>query len=197
MSDAREWVDVKDLPESVQAALKAVDYGRENIEVRTEEAVTLGTFGAGDGRRSFAVLVNLDTGEYVKHYGSWGGVNIFNRTNPVDNDQNAYPLPPNGAAITGSHGTSPTLCTLHIPTSMVSHILTAGPRVELPRVELDALYAHACITGGAYRRDELRRRKVPTSVVDDLVARDLLKRNRAGATSVTTAGRNALGAYRG
>lgn len=99
-----EYVDVADLPEPVLAALKSVGYGRKNIEVRAEASVVLGDMSAGNGRRAFAVLVNLDTGEHVVRHGSWGGINAFDRVNPVDNDQNAYPLPPNGVAITGSRG---------------------------------------------------------------------------------------------
>lgn len=192
-----EHVEVKELPAPVLTALKAVGYNRADIEVRAEESVVLGTYGAGAGRQAFAVLVNLDTGEHVARRGSYGGINMFDRENPVDNDQSAYPLPPNGVAITGSRGgTYPVTATLHIPTSMVSRILTAGPREELPTAELHALYAHGCLKGGEYRREHLRRHQVPASVVDDLVARDLLKRNKAGATTITTAGRNALGDFR-
>jgi hypothetical protein len=192
-----EYVDVKDLPDPVLNALKAVGYSRSNIEVRTEETVVLGTYGPGNGHQAFAALVNLDTGEHVVRRGSWGGINAFNRENPVDNDQNPYPLPPNGVAITGSRGgTSPTYATLHIPTTMVSRILTAGPTEELQQVEKDGLYCYACIRSGPYRREELKRRNVPAGVVDDLVTRGLLKRNGAGATQITTAGRNAVMGYR-
>lgn len=192
-----EYIDVKDLPDTVQGALKAVGYGRANIEVHTEERVQLGTMGAGNGRQAFAVLVNLDTGEYIVRRGSWGGINMFDRENPVDNDQNEYPLPPNGVAITGFRGgTSPTSARLHIPTTMVSRIITAGPREALPPVELHALYAHGCLKSGEYRRDHLRRHGVSASLVDDLVERGLLKRNAAGSTQITTAGRNALGSFR-
>lgn len=192
-----EWVDVKDLPAAIQDALKSVGYARSNIEVRASEKVVMGDVGSGQGRRSFAVLVNLDTGNHATHYGSWGGINAFDRANPVDNDTNEYALPHNGVAVKGSSGYGTTLATLHIPASMVSRVLTAGPRDELPQVEKDALYAYAYIIGGQYRRDELRRRNVPSTVVDGLVTQGLLKRNKAGATSVTTAGRNALGGYRG
>lgn len=198
MNGTREYVDTKDLPAPVLEALKAVRYARENIEVRIETTVQLGTMGAGDGRRAFAVLVNMDTGEHVVRYGSWGGINMFDRENPVDNDQHEYALPPDGVAITGSTGGNhPTYAYLHIPASMTSRVLTAGPREELPKAELHALYAHGCLKGGEYRRDHLRRHGVPSTVVDDLVTRGLLKRNAAGATQITTAGRNALGNFRG
>jgi hypothetical protein len=79
---------------------------------------------------------------------------------------------------------------------MVDRMLpTRGEQVS--KVELDALYCHHAITGGQYRRDELARRAVPAETVDALVSRGLLARNRAGATSITTAGKNAVGDYRG
>lgn len=192
-----EYADVKDLPDVVKSALESVGYHRKNVEVKTCVSVQLGDSGSGGGQRSFTTLVDLANGKYTTSYGSWGGVNMFDRSNPVDNDEQQYPLPPNGAAIKGSIGGShPVFAQIYIPAAMRSKILTAAVE-PVPKVELDALYCHGRIKGGAYRRDELRRREVPARVVDDLVARGLLARNRAGATSITTAGRNALGSYYG
>lgn len=188
-------MNVKDLPAPIRDALKSVRYGRESIAVHASATVQLGGRGSGDGQRAFTTLVALDTGEYRTVRGSWGGPNMF-VTTPVDTDGNEYALPPNGVAILGTEGGShPVYATLHIPASMVSRILTAGPAEELPQVEKDALYAHKGIKGGEHRREFLRRKRVPSSVVDGLVSRGLLKRNSAGATSITTAGRNALGTY--
>jgi hypothetical protein len=192
-----EYVSTRDLPAPVQAALKAVGHGRDRIEVIPAESVTLGS-SAGDGRRAFVVLVDLSTGEHRTVWGSWGGPNMFNRSNPVDNDHGAYALPGHGVAITGSAGGGgPVWAQLHVPASMVARILPGAPREELSQVERDALYCHRSIKGGAYRRDELRRRRVPSSTVDALVERGLLKRNRAGATAITTAGLNAVNGYNG
>jgi len=193
-----EHVDVKDLPDLIQTALKAVEYGRKSIEVRTSTSVILSNAGSGNGTQAFTVLVNFTTGQYEVIRGSWGGVNMFDRANPVDNDTNSYPLPPDGAAITGVRGGGhPVWAQLHIPAAMRARVITAGPPPELPKVEMDALYCHSAIKGGSYRREELRRRKVPASVIDGLVERGLLKRNKAGATTITTAGLNARGSYRG
>jgi hypothetical protein len=192
------YADIVDLPEPIRAALKAVGYGRSNIRVFQAPTVQLGDAGPGNGRRAFTALVNLTTGEHVIRRGSWGGVNMFDQANAVDNDHGVYTLPANGVAIRGSEGYGPVFAALHVGDANA----LASPRKAVtaeptPKVELDALYAHGCIKGGQYRRDELRRRNVPAEVVDDLVARGLLSRNKAGATAITTAGRNALGEYRG
>jgi hypothetical protein len=85
---------------------------------------------------------------------------------------------------------------LHIPAAMTAKILPAAP-AELTADERNALYCHHGIKGGQYRRDELRKRNVPASVIDDLVSQGWLKRNKAGAVQITTDGKNALGNYRG
>lgn len=191
-----EYVDVTDLPAPIQSALKSVGFGKANISVEASATVHLGNSGSGKGSRAFTVLVDLDTGKSVTTHGSWGGVNMFNPSNAVDNDDRAYALPPNGVAIMGSTGGGkPTMARLHIPASMVSRIITAGPVEALPTDQLTAL---AIFTGykASYRAEELARYKVPASTLDTLVAAGLLKRNRAGATSVTTAGQNAVSDYR-
>jgi hypothetical protein len=191
-----EFVTVKSLPPAVQAALASVSYGRKDIQVQASESVVLAG-SAGNGFRAFVVLVNLSTAQHTTHMGSWGGSNMFDRDNPVDNDSRSYPLPANGIAITGRMGGSqPTYATLHVPASMVARILPSA-KVALSTVERDALYCHKAIRGGIYRRNELQSRKVPPAVIDDLVTRGLLSRNRAGSVSITTEGKNALGDYRG
>jgi hypothetical protein len=192
------YADVADLPDAIRNALKAVGYGRSNIRVVQASTVQLGDTGPGGGKRAFTVLVNLTTGERVVRRGSWGGANMFDRANAVDNDRGEYVLPANGVAICGSEGYGPVYATLHVSgASVLMPAQLAVTSTPTPKVELDALYAHGCIKGGQYRRDELRRRNVPAGVVDDLVERGLLSRNKAGATAITTAGRNALGEYRG
>jgi hypothetical protein len=188
------YVQVKDLPAPVVVALKSVDYGRADIEVRPATSVVLSDSGT-TGRKAFAVLVSLTTGQHQTIWGSWGGPNMF-VANPVDSDTRSYPLPSDGVALTGSIGPHGTFATLHIPATMVDRMLpSAGP--ELTTEERDALYCHKAIKGGAYRRDELSRRKVSAATVDAMVDRGFLKRNKAAATSITTDGKNALGDYRG
>ena len=121
---------------------------------------------------------------------------MFNRHNPVDNDNHPYPLPPNGVIILGSVGYPQTSAILHVAPALMGRMLPAAA-VEVSKEDKDALYCFASIKGGEYRRDELRRRNVRPATVDQLVERGFLKENRAGARQITTAGRNALGDYRG
>lgn len=191
-----EHVEVKKLPAPILAALESVGYRRADIEVRVCTSVVLSNAGSGNGVQAFTTLVNLDTGECLTERGSWGGQNMFNPGNAVDNDDRSHELPPNGVAITGSRGGNrPVFATLHIPASMTSRIITAGPAEPLPDVLLKAL---AIFMGykASYRREYLDRAGVTSADLDKLVADGLLSRNRAGATSITTAGKNAVGSYR-
>lgn len=189
------WVKVTELPDSVQAALDSVSYGRVDIEVKVASTLVMSSAGC-DGRRAFVTLVNLSTGERATELGSWGGENMFNPLNAVDRDNQPYPLPPNGVVVLGSTGYPRTFATLHIAPSLTDRML-AAPAPEVTEEERNALYCFASIKGGEYRRDEMRRRKVSPGTVDALVERGWLKRNRALATQITTEGRNALGDWRG
>lgn len=183
------YVKIASLPTSVQAALKSVNYGKADIEVRPGTTVTLSS-SSGNGYRAFVTLVNLTTGQHATTWGSWGGANMFDPGNAVDNDDRPYPLPADGVAITGQKGgTTPVYATLHVPASMVDRLLPAPS--TLTDAERDALYCYVSVRGGAYRKDELRRRNVAAATIDALVTRGLLTRNRAGAVAVTTDGKNA------
>ncbi len=188
------YVSVKQLPDPVRDALSALGYGKADIEVRHASTVTLSSGGSA-GRRAFATIVNLTSGSHVTTWGSWGGPNMFVR-NAVDSDDTPMSLPPNGVALTGSKGGGgPVFATLHVPASMAERILPA-PAEQLTTPELDALYCYARVRGGQYRTDELRRRRVSPDTIDSLVSRGYLKRNRAGATAITTEGKNAAGDHR-
>jgi hypothetical protein len=189
------WVAVTDLPDAVRATLAAVSYGRSDIEVRVTTTAVM-SHGGSQGTRAFTAMVNLDSGEREIVRGSWGGANMFAPTNPVDRDGTEYPLPANGVIVMGSEGYPRTFAALYVSPALMPRMIAAPP-AELSPVERDALWCHVGIRGGQYRRDELRRRKVQPGTVDALVARGLLKANRAGAVQVTTDGRNALGDYRG
>jgi hypothetical protein len=166
-----------------------VGYGRADIRVVYGSTVTLGG-SASDGCRAFATLVNLTTGKYVTEQGSWGGPNMFT-SNAVDADRSAYPLPADGVAIVGSIGGGrPVYATLHAPASMVALMLPA-PGPALSHAETVTLHCFARYTS-AYRREALSRAEIGPEVIDALVDRGLLKRNRAGATAITTDGKNAL-----
>jgi hypothetical protein len=188
------YANVADLPDAVRRALDSVGYGRKDIEVRASATVNLSSSGFA-GARGFAILVDLSTGQHVTTWGSWGGPNMFDTDNPVDNDNHAYALPANGCAITGdSGGGKPTYAVIHVPASMVDRMLPSAG-VELTASEKTALTAYKSLKS-AYRAAALERKGIGTDVVDSLVARGLLSRNKAGATTITTDGKNALGDHR-
>jgi hypothetical protein len=74
---------------------------------------------------------------------------------------------------------------------VIGRFLPSGDDETLTDSEQQAIYCFAAIKGGEYRRDEMRRRNVTDDVVDSLVSRGYLKRNKAGATQITTKGKNA------
>lgn len=67
----------------------------------------------------------------------------------------------------------------------------------LTKAQRGALEAIGMYKGGAYRHEEIRRAGATAADLDVLVARGLVKRNRAGAIAIMTAGRNAREAMRG
>lgn len=187
------YVEVKSLPTVVQNALTSVSYGRKDIEVCPSASVTLSS-SSGDGYRAFVTLVNLTTNNYETAWGSWGGSNMFNPENPVDNDHREYVLPDDGLAITGHKGgTEPVWARLRVPASMMNRMLPATP--TLTTEQLDALYCYKSIKGGQYRKDALKRLRTSQGTLDGLVELGLLTRNKAGSSAITTAGKNAVAGH--
>jgi len=187
-------VEVKELTPNVRRALESVGYGARDIQVTPAESVESGVAG-GDGMRGFVLVLNLDTGASHTFNGSWGGVNIATPDNPVDSGSahtGRIDIPANGAVIKGTRGYPRTFATIYANPQAFGRMLPSGePAEELTEEEAQAIYCFAAIKGGEYRRDEMRRRNVTQATVDALVARGYLKRNRAGATQITTKGKNA------
>lgn len=186
-----EYVAVKDLPEAVQYALESVGYGRRDIGTVTAERTEIGRGAMGDGYQGFTVLVDVLTGAVHTERGSWGGSNPFTST-PVDDDSGQYVIPPHGVVITGQRGGGrPVFATLHIPAAMRSMILPAATDdAPLTEDEERVIYAHRSLKGGHYRREYLERHRVSPDAIDAMIERGYVTRNRAGATAITTAGRN-------
>jgi hypothetical protein len=182
------YVEVKDLSGHVRRALEGVRYGRRDVELVAAESVELRT-SASDGARGFVRAVNLDTGASRGAVGDWGGAGLGRRESDYTDER--IEIPPNGAVIKGSMGYPRTYATIYAHPNAVGRFLGTGKEDELSDDEQQALYCFAAIKGGEYRRDEMRRRGVSADVVDGLVSRGYLKRNRAGATQITTAGKNA------
>ena len=186
--NGRIAVDVKELPAALQRALASVGYGRKSIDVMPAETASLSSAG-GDGYQAFATVVNLETGENRTTWGSWGGPNMFNPRNAVDNDRADYPIPENGAVITGHKGGGrPVYATIRVNPVALAPLLPA--KAELSERQRVILGTVRGTKGGAYRLEALKEYGVTTEEIDNLVAGGFMKRNKTGAISMTTAGEN-------
>lgn len=182
------YLPTKDLPESIRAALRSVGYGGADIDVTVGETFTApGSYGAGHRGRVF--VVDLATGRSEYAQGSYGGDNPFS-SNPVDSNEKS-PLPPGFAALTSGHSK---IWHLHINPANAAAWLPTAPDVS-PR-EKWLLWAYTGLTS-AGRKDEFERKGPGGGPSQDeistLVARGLLKQNKAGAVQITTEGKNVRG----
>lgn len=183
-------VPVKALPDSLRAALASVNYHRLDIGLETADSVVLQDFGS-TGCRSFVCIVDLASGENKVTYGSWGGPNAY-AGNAVDCDSTRYEMYDGVAIIRGSEGGGrPVYATITLASSNVQKLLP--PAVELTERERTIM---RCMVGytPAGRKNELERAGVKLCDTDlsGLESKGLIKRNRAGAVSITTDGKNAI-----
>jgi len=197
-------IETKLLPQCVQATLKACGFNKRDISVIPSESVCVRD-GSGDGIRAFCITINMATGETRRVDGSWGGSNMF-VTRQVDADDTKHQIPINGAVFLGREGGGlPVRGSLYVhPASMPPalpavpeltdsdkailkqwvSLTSAGRKNEWERYDLDMKYGN----GTSYSA----RRPTPAEL-DSLVSRGLLSRNKAGAISITIAGKNAIG----
>lgn len=184
-------IETKSLPESLKAALRAVGYGAADIGVRVTETYSAQSC-ANDGQRGFTMAVNIATGERDEHHGSWGGANPFG-ANAVDSDGTARPLAPGFVVVQGTTGYPRTFATLLVHPSNAAPLLPA--KAELTDRQRSILGQFAGLTS-AGRKNEWERypaSKPTEAEIAELVARGLLKQNKAGAISITTEGKNNRG----
>lgn len=179
-------IKISDLPQHLQNALNALGYRRADISVEGKDKVTLLDCGS-DGRRAFVCIVNLATGERQTTRGSWGGPNMFSPKNSVDNDQNYYPIPKNGAVIKGLEG-GQVYANVYVAPETIAPMLPAKP--EVTDDEQSILYAYSALKSGPYRKEQIDRVKNSAQVIDGMVTKGWLKRNAAGSVQITTDGKN-------
>ena len=110
------------LPDIIQSILKELSFNKKDIKINIKEEESLHCPG-GDGRRAFAVLVNLSTNEYKIMMGSWGGANPFNPTNQVDLNDSYYKIPDNGAVIKGMEGNGVSASITFSPSNIIKNVL--------------------------------------------------------------------------
>ena len=180
---------VSNLPQSVRSALSSFGYARADIAVTASETFSFRS-GGSQGRRSFVCVVNLETGDRQTVMGSWGGANMFNPSNAVDLDGTERPILPNMAVIHGSEGES-VYASIEVAPATLAPMLPAAPAIDDRDMRILACYRS--LKSGNYRTEALARLKCTDLDLDRLAAMGLLKRNKAGATQITTDGKNACG----
>jgi len=198
------FTQTKTLPETLQAALHSVGYHKPDIKVRASEQYYPAQ-GSGAGLRAFVMAVDIATGRTEIHWGSWGGSNAFNPGNAVDNDTQARPLASGFAIIEGHQGGShPVAASLVLHPSNLAPLLTEKPSLTARQTYLLNVYAGLTSTG---RKNEFERGRYgdpsynesgpklggapSTAELAEMISMGLLAQNKAGAVSVTTAGKNA------
>jgi len=186
-------VEVRELPDTIQRALKAIGYGRKDIKIEIANTFTIAGSG-GSGSRSFWAIVNTATGKYHLEQGSWGGANMFNPRNPVDLDTSPRPLPPGSVVIKGSKGMGPMYAYIVAHSSSVPLLAApAGADETLTPREHKALNIFGGIKSG-YRKDEFLRNGLgPYSetnpIIQSLAAKGLIIITKVGI-QITTKGKN-------
>lgn len=186
------YLRVKSLPKQILDALNHVGYHKADIRIEVTENFCPRPPSA-DGRRGYCAAVNLIEGAekpFDVVLGSWGGSNMFVKT--VDDFDDSVPIPNDCAFITGmiSSGTSyPATGTIWIsPSNMNPSLLPPVHSVNEREAKILAIVRSL---KSAYRKEYLERMKATTEEIDGLVARKFLSKNKAGAMSITTDGRNA------
>lgn len=179
-------VIVADLPDSVRKALKEVSYGKSSIGVRSSTKFRFEQ-PYGQGYQTFAIFMNMKTGESKTVESSWGGPNMYALDNTIQKESVAT-IPVDGGVVMGQRGGGrPVSATLYVHPSNMPKSLPAAS--TLTEHEIRILVMFRSYTS-AYRKENLKRSD--DHVIDALVASGLLKRNKAGATAMTDAGKNAI-----
>lgn len=188
------YVDVKNLPATVQKELKGVGYNRKNIKLEAQASISLQSY-PDDGQRAFAVILDLVSGSSKVLWGSWGGSNINTKGNVLDSDDRMHPIPMNGAVIKGVEGgMSPVLATLYVNPNNMNLLLSE--KVELSKDENKALAAISGLKGGKYRAEAFERMglgeySARNPVVQSLSDKGLVKITGTGI-QITTEGKNSV-----
>lgn len=177
-------VAVRELPDALRAALKAVGYGAKDVGVTPQDAVTPNAY-AGEGQKGFVVIVNLETGKRETLGGDWGGGGMSLK--PIDAASQDVRIPPNGAVIIGTEGWPRTMASIYVHPDGIARLLPPAAAVT-DREQLILRTIRSLTSAG--RKEVFGREKVTPAEIDALVARGLLRKTKAGAVSITTDGKN-------
>lgn len=183
----------RDLPATLQPALRAIGLSGGDVDVQPAEAVPAQYPALHGHSRGVTCVVSLVTGEHRARYGSWGGANPF-EARAVDHSAEVISIPVDGAVIQGDVGHGRPYLHVYVHPSAVAKLLPAAPDVtDRDREILSIIRGYI----PAARKEYLARAKVQPAEMEALVSRGLLKRSKVGAISITTEGKNALSGCRG
>ncbi len=186
------YVNTNTLPNVVKRAMESVKYFKSDIEVIHTNSVTPNIQG-NDGQKGFCILIDLNTDKFQTLMGSWGGANMFNRDNVVDLDNTDYPLNEGMVVIKGTMGYPSTWARIYAHQG--SSILPLPTNSDMTDKEMFVLSCYVGLKSFA-RNDEMLRWMTDTEItqtVTKLIESGHIKANKAGATQITTQGKNAVG----
>lgn len=185
MSKRTREVHHRDLHPDLLRALELAGLARPNRIYTVEgcDKVDLRT-SAGQGQRGFCHVVDLESGSVQSRQGSWGGSNPFVTTS--DDTREVKLLSDNEVVIKGSAGHR---LFFTVYTSSLER-MPADTGSDLTQRERDLLGLMR--QKSAYRWESLSRRGITrdSAELSALCDKGYLKRNRAGALSLTAKGRN-------
>lgn len=179
-------VATKELPASLQQALKKVGFRRKDIRVCPATSTSVRS-SAGDGSRGFTMAVNMATGQMSDvSVGSWGGQNPFKKE-PIDWMDKPVNIPTNGAIINGTTGGHGTFATIYIHPDSLAPLLPGETDITEREKKILSYAGYK----SAYKKEKFLRNNVTKGEILSLVARGYMKMNKAGSTSLTPKGKNA------
>jgi len=186
LEEAREiHVPVKELPDSLRSALKRVKYGSRDIGVVAQDKVEPNPYAA-EGQKGFVLVIDIASGRSRDLEGSWGGAS-YNGPQEIDFANRPVPIPEGGAVIIGTEGWPQTMASIYVHPKTIAAMLP--PAAETTEREQTILRTIRSLNS-AGRKEVFGREKVTPAEIDALVARGLLSKTKAGAVSITTAGKN-------
>ena len=179
-------VEVKELPQTLQSALRQVGYRKADIRVVPATEVHTGSAGMS-GRRAFTMAVNIATGQTSQvAQGSWGGPNPFERK-PADDLDNKVKIPQNSAIIKGSEGSGPTWATIYVNPSTLAPMLPGDTGLGEREKDILGMMRYKSF----YKKELLAKNRVTREEIEKLAKGGYVKINKAGATSLTAKGKSA------
>ncbi len=182
------YIQVRDLPSSVRNLLAGVGYNKADVCVIPKAEINPSSSG-GDGYRAFFGFTKISENpeECNITYGSFGGPNMFNPQNLVDNLQKSFPIPEGICAMRGQEGgTRPVSATLYIHPNNCVKMLPEGTKLSLEEEKVLVLYRYT----SAYRAEEMKRIKNANQIQQTLIEKGLLKKVGKGL-GLTTEGKTA------